>query len=509
MAKFEIYISPISVYLMSGSELATRATQIRHIVQEGLLKDEIERQRKQQSCMSWGYFMGGLGVIIAGLAASVLIAQETGHGALVDSYNRYELMKDTMWSYGSLGFGGAAALDSPFLPENVARACIHSNETTWHSSYYYDQEIPMLEGLLSEVEYLHSEAEQGYTLSRRRLEIIPVCKDLRSEETQLISRRDAVTRCSVSLGRAVCSDAEVLYTGIVAALETTRDLLSGCNKTEGLLTILNRRGLLPQHTILISNYNRTLEFLENHVRSEIPYNNLTLNYIDSTLGTFSSMLSANISHTVLIDEAVNYYKNHIAYSYLSMIKTLLSSHISSYHSLKETHSQLNRRHSREEHYARARTRLAAELALCIEQDSTSLVCRELRQHYARAESWIEKMERFQLSVPANFFDMAFEALLTPELIPVCSVRDFQRFKKVEYFKAHPSTSFLVLSGVVGIGAFILIKLIFFDFLSVYLNLLILPGEYMNIRMRYSIEELKKRQLAPVPAQPLLTAGTNS
>ena len=478
MAKFEIYISPISVYLMSGSELATRATQIRHIVQEGLLKDEIERQRKQQSCMSWGYFVGGLGVIIAGLAASVLIAQETGHGALVDSYNRYELMKDTMWSYGSLGFGGAAALDSPFLPENVARACIHSNETTWHSSYYYDQEIPMLEGLLSEVEYLHSEAEQGYTLSRRRLEIIPVCKDLRSEETQLISRRDAVTRCSVSLGRAVCSDAEVLYTGIVAALETTRDLLSGCNKTEGLLTILNRRGLLPQHAILIGNYNRTLEFLENHVRSEIPYNNLTLNYIDSTLGTFSSMLSANISHTVLIDEAVSYYKNHITYSYLSMIKTLLSSHISSYHSLKETHSQLNRRHSREE-------------------------------HYARAESWIEKMERFQLTVPANFFDMAFEALLTPELIHVSSVRDFQRFKKVEYFKAHPSTSFLVLSGVVGIGAFILIKLIFFDFLSVYLNLLILPGEYMNIRMRYSIEELKMRQLAPVPAQPLLTAGTNS
>jgi hypothetical protein len=89
------------------------------------------------------------------------------------------------------------------------------------------------------------------------------------------------------------------------------------------------------------------------------------------------------------------------------------------------------------------------------------------------------------------------------------VRDFQRFKKVEYFKAHPSTSFLVLTGVVGIGAFILIKLVCFDFLSVYLNLLILPGEYMNIRMRYSIEELKMRQLAPAPAQPLLTAGSNS
>jgi len=494
---------------MSGQELATNATHIRRIVQEGLFKEELERQRKQQAFMSWGYFVGGVGVVIAGLVASVLIAQETGHGALVDSYNRYELMKDTLWSYGSLGFGGAAALDSPFLPENVARACIHTNETSWHSSYYYDQEIPVLEGLLSEVEYLHSEAEQGYTLSRRRLEIIPVCKDLRAEEAQLIVRRDGVTRCSVSLGRAACRDAEALYTGLVADLATTHELLSGCNKTEGLLVVLHRRGLLPQHAILLGNYNRTAEFLEAHVRSNIPYNNLTLEYVESTLESFAVMLYTNISHSVLIDEAVNYYKNHIAYSYLSMIKTLLSSHISSYHSLKETHSQLNRRHSREEHYARARTRLSAELALCVEQDSSSLVCRELQRNYARTEGWIEKMERFQLSVPANFFDMAFEALLTPELIPVCSVRDFQRFKKVEYFKTHPSTSFLVLTGVVGIGAFILIKLVCFDFLSVYLNLLILPGEYMNIRMRYSIEELKMRQLAPAPAQPLLTAGSNS
>ena len=491
---------------MSGQELATNATHIRRIVQEGLFKEELERQRKQQACMSWGYFIGGLGVIVAGLGASVLIAQETGHGALVDSYNRYELMKDTMWSYGLLGTG---ALDKPFLPENVARACIHTNESAWHSSYYYDQEIPVLEELLSEVEYLHSEAEQGYTLSRRRLEIIPVCKDLRGEEAHLIARLDGVIRCSVSLGRAVCRDAEALYTGLMDALETTRGLLNGCNKTEGILTVLHRRGLLPQHGTLIGNYNRTMEFLEAHVRSDIPYNNLTLDYIESTLDTFAVMLANNISHTVLIDEAVSYYRNHIAYSYLSMIKTLLSSHISSYHSLKETHSQLNRRHSREEHYARARTRLAAELALCVEQDSSSLVCRELQRNYARAEEWIEKMERFQLSVPANFFDMAFEALLTPELIPVASVRDFQRFKKVEYFKAHPSTSFLVLSGVVGIGAFILIKLVCFDFLSVYLNLLILPGEYMNIRMRYSIEELKMRQLAPPAEQPLLTAGTNS
>ena len=85
-----------------------------------------------------------------------------------------------------------------------------------------------------------------------------------------------------------------------------------------------------------------------------------------------------------------------------------------------------------------------------------------------------------------------------------SVRDFQRFRRVEEFKKNPSWSFLILMSLFGIGGFIMAKMILFDCMFTYINLLILPGEYLNEQLRYSIDKVKaKRLLIGVPDQAVL------
>jgi hypothetical protein len=499
-------VNPLmSLFLMA--ELAQRATQIRQITEEGLRVDEIQRQRVQRAAASWFYFGGGTLLIIAGLLSSALLAQETGHGLLVSTYDRYEATRDTVTkniiTFGTMGFG-SADIDKPFLPESIARASLYGIEPKSIANFNYSNQIPLLQNVLLHVKFLQSEAEQEFTLTGKRLELLPVCRDFVASRSLVFSQKNSINRCSVGLGRRTCAEKESAWNSYSYQLVEIDKIIASCDSTEGILIALSSKGLLGQYSVLLYNYNRTVAFLDSHIRSEIPYTNLTLDYVEEILERIHLGLHTNLTSTILLDEALNYYTHRLAYNYLATIDTLLTSQIQSYTSLKELNSQLGGRQTREEQYAKVRQRFEVERTRCIETNSQTLICRELHSQYTKVTMWINSMERFQLPLPMNFVDLVYEALLVPEITTVASVRDFQRYRRVEDFKKNPSWSFLILMSLFGIGGFIMAKMILFDCMFTYVNLLILPGEYLNEQLRYSIDTVKaKRLLITVPAAPLL------
>ena len=475
-----------------STELASKATQIRQITQEGFLMEEIQRQRKQRACISWTYFAAGFLLLVAGSTASALLAQTSGQSVLVSLYDRYETTKDSAaWT---LGFFGSSDLDTKFLPESVARACIQIPVSVDVPILNFSFEITTLEMTQTVVDFLQADAEQSVSLSKGRFAVLPICRDLSSELVQVENQILGLTGCSFFASRTECMSAKLEYQRLTQQKLDLSALLANCNSTEGTLSALRQRLLLPQHQQIALNYNQSMKWLSQHLSSEIPFSNLTTDYIYESLRQIDSLMESNItSLAVLTQEAVTYYGNSLRFTYLSTLKTLIDGQINRWYSLKQTQSSLHQRHSREEHYSRTRTRLGVEMNRCLEQNSDSLICRELQKSFKKVDGWITVLERFQLSVPLNFFDLAFEALLTPELVSVVSIRDFQRFKKVDEFKKNPSWSFLVLSGVVGIAAFTLAKLVLYDFLSVYLNLLILPAQLINEKLTTYTEVEKVRR----------------
>ena len=485
----------MSLFLMA--ELAQRATQIRQITEEGLRVDEIQRQRVQRAAASWFYFGGGTLLVLAGLLSSALLAQETGHGLLVSTYDRYEATRDTLTkniiTFGTLGFG-SADIDKPFLPESIARASLYGIEPKSIANFNYSNQIPLLQDVLLHVKFLHSEAEQEFTLTGKRLELLPVCRDFVASRSLALERKNTIDRCTVGLGRQSCADKETAWNLYSHQLIDFDKIIASCNTTEGILMALNKQGLLGQYSILLYNHNRTVDFLDAHIRSEIPYTNLTLDYVEGILARIHETLHTNLTSTILLDEALNYFTHRLAFNYLGTIDTLLTSQIQSYTSLKELNSQLGGRQTREEQYAKVRQRFEVERTRCIEANSQTLICRELHSQYSKVVTWINSMERFQLPLPVYFVDLSYEALLVPEITTVVSVRDFQRFRRVEEFKKNPSWSFLILMSLFGISGFIMAKMILFDCMFTYVNLLILPGEYLNEQLRYSIDKVKAKRL---------------
>jgi hypothetical protein len=465
--------------------LAEQASVIRHIAHEGLLNDEIARLRTQRAWVSWITFAGGISFLILGALSSALIAQETGKSGLVTIYERYEAANDAMTrsliAVTSLGFA-SSELDKPFLPDILARNALQ-NEVVSNAD-----PLPIYsESRISQIEYLYSEVEQAYTLAGRRIALLPICRDLQIEKISLLSELAATSLCKLSLWRESCRFRELARETLVIRKEATERLLNGCNTTEGILAAIESRGKLHGHAALKERSQKMAAAISVHLASEIPYTNLTEDYILSMLDRIDD-LKMNSTNSTLLEQAYIYYSGRIKFTFLSTIRTLIKDETESYTALRE--ASLNGRHTREDFYRRARIRVQSETLQCLETNHDSLICKELVRQGSKLSSWIDTMERFQLHIPDTFFDLAFEAILTPELIPVISIRDYQRYKRVAAFSKAPSWSFLILMSLFGIGGFVLMKLLFYDFVSVYLRLLILPGEYLVERMQRSIEDLR-------------------
>jgi hypothetical protein len=109
-------------------------------------------------------------------------------------------------------------------------------------------------------------------------------------------------------------------------------------------------------------------------------------------------------------------------------------------------------------------------------------------------TWINNIERFQLPLPANFIQVAYQTLMMSEITSMSSIRDFQRYERIEMFRKNPSYAFLILTGIMGIGLLIMGKLILFDLPYTYLRLLLLPAEYVTKRIQFSIDELQTKSV---------------
>ena len=112
-------------------ELAQRATTIRRIAEEGLLYEEVLRNKQQNAWKSWSIFIGGSTILILSLISSMYMTQDMIHSTLISTYARSEKTQDVItssfFSLSSLGLI-PQPIDQPFLPESIALKTLELQE---------------------------------------------------------------------------------------------------------------------------------------------------------------------------------------------------------------------------------------------------------------------------------------------------------------------------------------------------------------------------------------------
>ena len=498
-------------------ELAKRATAIRHIAEEGILYDEILRKKQQNAWKSWTLFTGGGLAILLSILASMYLTHDAIRTTLINTYARSEKTQDVItssfFSLSSLGLI-PQPIDQPFLPESIALKTLELQEayrrtdTTLANTTSLQVELQQLEILLANTQQMLSTAEHALRLSAQHFAVHSIHSILPPILTAALANTSRIQkeRCRIPLGRDVCMRIEAEYERVSNTSKHLQTQSAHLNTTEGTFEVLYERGSLQAYSQLTMNRKWVENWYHQNLTNEIPYDSISIPYLESIHSFISRAMNANIVGTELDTpmgrEAHAYMVAQLFYRYLNLIKTLVSMNADGKRLILESYQHIHDREARDSQYTRAKMRVESDQSNCVEK--TTLLCSILETNRQSVITWINNIERFQLPLPANFIQDAYQALLTSEITTIITIRDFRRFQRINEFKKNPSVAFLILSAAIGLAVFIVAKLLFFDLPYTYIRLLILPAEYMTERIQYSIDTLREKRI-----QQVLETGSHS
>jgi hypothetical protein len=487
-------------------ELAQRATTLRRIAEEGLLYDEVLRKKQQNAWKSWAMYVGGAVVISLSVISSMYLTHDTLRTTLINTYARSEKTQDVItssfFSLSSLGLI-PQPIDQPFLPEPIALKTLELQEaysktsTAQANTTGLQVELQRLEILQAAVQQMLSTASQAAKLAGQHFSLHSIHTLLPPIAAAASANASALYKkcCTISFGWMPCMQKTLDYQealNVSLALESQAQRL---NTTEGTLEVLYERGSLTAYPQLIANKVWVENWYHQNLTNEIPYDTLSIAYLESIHTFMKRAMNGHIIgtelDTLMTREAQLYLTSQLFQQYLILIKTLITMNVDGKRLILDSYQHIHDQDARNSQYTRAKAQVDSDLATCEHQ--TTLLCQMLREKSEQVITWVHNIERFQLPLPANFLKDAYQALLTTEITTIITIRDFRRFQRIHEFKKNPSAAFLILTSAIGIAAFIVAKLLLFDLPYTYVRLLILPAEYMTERIQYSIDTLREKR----------------
>jgi len=488
-------------------ELAQRATTIRRIAEEGLLYDEVLRKKQQNAWNSWALYMGGSTVLALTLLSSMYLTHDTIRTSLINAYARSEKTQDVItssfFSLSSLGLI-PQPIDQPFLPEPIALKTLELQDaysktvSTQANTTGLQVDLQRLEVLQASVQQLLSTAEQSAKLAAQHLSLHSIHTLLPPIAAAASANASALYKksCTVSFGWKPCIQKAIDYEEALNVSQRLESQVHRLNTTEGTLEVLYERGILPAHPQLMANKVWVEDWYNQNLTNEIPYDTLSIEYLESIHSFMKRAINGHIIgtelDTPLSRESQTYITSQLFHQYLLLIKTLITMNADGKRLILDSYQHIHDQDARNSQYTRAKMQVDSDLAAC--EFQPTLLCQMLREKKSQVITWVHNIERFQLPLPANFLKDAYQALLTSEITNIITIRDFRRFQRIHEFKKNPSAAFLILTSAIGIAAFIVAKLLLFDLPYTYIRLLILPAEYMTERIQYSIDTLREKRL---------------
>ena len=487
-------------------ELSQRATTIRRIAEEGLLYEEVLRNKQQNAWKSWSIFIGGAVILVLSLISSMYITHDMIRSTLISTYARSEKTQDVItssfFSLSSLGLI-PQPIDQPFLPEPIALKTLELQEA-YSKTNVAQTNTTSLQVDLQKLEILQASVQQMLSITEQSTKLTSQHFSLHSIHTQLPSIVATVAAnasilhknlCTVSLGWEPCLQKTLKYQQVSNLYTRLQSQARRLNTTDGTLEVLYERGILQAYPQLIRNKNWIEEWYHQNLTNEIPYDTLSIGYLESIQTFIKRAMNAHLIgtdlDTPLAREAQTYLTSKLFHQYLILIKTLVTMNADGKRLILDSYQHTHDQDARNSQYTRAKNQVESDIAACGPQPT--LLCRTLREKSGQVIVWIHNIERFQLPLPGNFLKDAYQALLTSEITTIITIRDFRRFQRIHEFKKNPSAAFLILTSAVGIAAFIVAKLLLFDLPYTYIRLLILPAEYMTERIQYSIDTLREKR----------------
>ena len=487
-------------------ELAHRATTIRRIAEEGLLYDEVLRKKQQNAWKSWAMYIGGATILILSVLSSMYMTHDMIRTTLISAYARSEKTQDVItssfFSLSSLGLI-PQPIDQPFLPESIALKTLELQEAYSKTNVAQTNttnlqvELQRLEILQASVQQMVSIAEQATKLTSQHFSLHSIHSQLPRLFTAAATHASSLHKnlCTVSFGRESCQEASAEYQRALSIYTVLQSQMRRLNTTDGTLEVLYERGILQAHPQLLVNKAWIEEWYHQNLTNEIPYDTLSIPYLESIHTFMRRAMNGHIIgtdlDTPLARESQTYLTSQVFYRYLILIKTLVTMSADGKRLILDSYQHTHDQDARNSQYTRAKAQVDSDLAAC--ESQTTLLCRTLSEKRGQVITWIHNIERFQLPLPANFLKDAYQALLTSEITTIITIRDFRRFQRIHEFKKNPSAAFLILTSAIGIAAFIVAKLLLFDLPYTYIRLLILPAEYMTERIQYSIDTLREKR----------------
>jgi len=488
-------------------ELAQRATTIRRIAEEGLLYDEVLRKKQQNAWRSWAIYTGGGVVLALTLLSSMYVTHDTIRTSLINAYARSEKTQDVItssfFSLSSLGLI-PQPIDQPFLPEPIALKTLELQDaysktvSTQANTTGLQVDLQRLEVLQASVQQLLSTAEQSAKLAAQHLSLHSIHTLLPPIAAAASANASALYKksCTVSFGWKPCIQKAIDYEEALNVSQRLESQVHRLNTTEGTLEVLYERGILPAHPQLMANKVWVEDWYNQNLTNEIPYDTLSIEYLESIHSFMKRAINGHIIgtelDTPLSRESQTYITSQLFHQYLLLIKTLITMNADGKRLILDSYQHIHDQDARNSQYTRAKMQVDSDLAAC--EFQPTLLCQMLREKKSQVITWVHNIERFQLPLPANFLKDAYQALLTSEITNIITIRDFRRFQRIHEFKKNPSAAFLILTSAIGIAAFIVAKLLLFDLPYTYIRLLILPAEYMTERIQYSIDTLREKRL---------------
>lgn len=488
-------------------ELAQRATTIRRIAEEGLFYDEVLRKKQQNAWRSWTIYTGGGVVLALTLLSSMYLTHDTIRTSLINAYARSEKTQDVItssfFSLSSLGLI-PQPIDQPFLPELIALKTLELQDaysktvSTQANTTGLQVDLQRLEILQASIQQLLSTIEQSAKLAAQHLSLHSIHTQLPIILAAAAKNASSLHKnlCTVSFGREICQQASNEYKRVLSIYTSLESQVRRLNTTEGTLEVLYERGTLSAHPQLMANKAWIEDWYNKNLTNDIPYDTLSLEYLESIHTFMKRAMNGHIIgtelDTPLSRESQTYITSQLFHQYLLLIKTLITMNADGKRLILDSYQHIHDQDARNSQYTRAKMQVDSDLAAC--EFQKTLLCQILLEKKSQVITWVHNIERFQLPLPANFLKDAYQALLTSEITNIITIRDFRRFQRIHEFKKNPSAAFLILTSAIGLAAFIVAKLLLFDLPYTYIRLLILPAEYMTERIQYSIDTLREKRL---------------
>ena len=287
-------------------ELAHRATTIRRIAEEGLLYEEVLRNKQQNAWKSWSIFIGGSAILILSLISSMYMTQDMIRSTLISTYARSEKTQDVItssfFSLSSLGLI-PQPIDQPFLPEPIALKTLELQEA-YSKTNIVQTNTTSLQVDLQRLEILQASVQQMVSIAEQAAKLTSQHFSLHSIHTQLPIILAAAganasslhkNLCTVSFGREACQQASSEYQRALSLYTSLDSQVRRLNTTEGTLEVLYERGILSAYPQLIANKNWIEEWYHQNLTNEIPYDALHIGYLES----IQTFMTVSYTHLTL------------------------------------------------------------------------------------------------------------------------------------------------------------------------------------------------------------------